>query len=357
MVVPVASWCAARFIRSEARRWDRGGRLAGRPDAEDDADGDAEADGDGDRAGLERRRPRRRRRRWRRWPASPKTTPTRPPTRLSVTDSTRNWARMSRLARPDRLADADLARPLADRHEHDVHDPDAADDERDRGDAGQHERERAAHRGGRLQQLRLVEDLEVVVVRDGQAVQLAQQRRDGCPWPSSMPSAEAALTAMVRTASEPEKYFCSVVTGMRTWSSGSWKPEPPFSWRMPHDGKGSAADLDLLADARRRRGPGRRRSWHPSTATRSALVDGEVGQAGALPELEAAHRRDSRRSCPAIGRRRVGVADDDELRGGDLRRDAGEHGEAVEGLGVRRASGSRPSRRPERAALSARTRG
>ena len=38
-------------------------------------------------------------------------------------------------ARADRLADADLARPLADRHEHDVHDPDAADDERDRGDA------------------------------------------------------------------------------------------------------------------------------------------------------------------------------------------------------------------------------
>ena len=35
----------------------------------------------------------------------------------------------------DRLADADLARPLADRHQHDVHDPDAAHDERDRGDA------------------------------------------------------------------------------------------------------------------------------------------------------------------------------------------------------------------------------
>ena len=29
-------------------------------------------------------------------------------------------------ARADRLADADLAGPLADRHQHDVHDPDAA---------------------------------------------------------------------------------------------------------------------------------------------------------------------------------------------------------------------------------------
>ena len=35
----------------------------------------------------------------------------------------------------DGLADADLAGPLADRDQHDVHDPDAPDDERDRGDA------------------------------------------------------------------------------------------------------------------------------------------------------------------------------------------------------------------------------
>ena len=39
--------------------------------------------------------------------------------------------------RPDGLADPDLAGPLADRHQHDVHDPDAADDERDRGDPTQ----------------------------------------------------------------------------------------------------------------------------------------------------------------------------------------------------------------------------
>ena len=35
-------------------------------------------------------------------------------------------------ARAHRHAQADLARPLGHRHEHDVHDPDAADDERDR---------------------------------------------------------------------------------------------------------------------------------------------------------------------------------------------------------------------------------
>ena len=46
------------------------------------------------------------------------------------------------LARADRHADADLARPLGDAHEHDVHDADAADEQADRGDADQQDRER-----------------------------------------------------------------------------------------------------------------------------------------------------------------------------------------------------------------------
>ena len=45
-------------------------------------------------------------------------------------------------ARADRLADADLAGPLADRDQHDVHDPDAADDERDRGDPAEQQGQR-----------------------------------------------------------------------------------------------------------------------------------------------------------------------------------------------------------------------
>ena len=45
----------------------------------------------------------------------------------SASASTRNCGRMSR-GRADRHADADLPRPLGDRDEHDVHDPDAAHD-------------------------------------------------------------------------------------------------------------------------------------------------------------------------------------------------------------------------------------
>ena len=37
----------------------------------------------------------------------------------------------------ERFANADLARPLGDRHEHDVHDADAADEQRHRRDAGE----------------------------------------------------------------------------------------------------------------------------------------------------------------------------------------------------------------------------
>src|SRR5437870_559843 len=47
-------------------------------------------------------------------------------------------------ARADGPSDADLSRPFGDRHQHDVHDSDSADDERDRGDARQQDREGAA---------------------------------------------------------------------------------------------------------------------------------------------------------------------------------------------------------------------
>ena len=72
--------------------------------------------------------------------------PMRPPRTDSVSASIRNWARMSPPAGADGLADADLAGPLADRDQHDVHDPDAADDERDRGDAAEQQGERPADR-------------------------------------------------------------------------------------------------------------------------------------------------------------------------------------------------------------------
>ena len=98
-------------------------------------------------------------------------------------------------ARADGLADADLARPLADRDQHDVHDPDAADDERDRGDA-----RRAAASGSPL-----IDDaassswvwsktLKSSSSRRGQLVAVAQERGDARSWSTSIWSASATLT-------------------------------------------------------------------------------------------------------------------------------------------------------------------
>src|SRR6185369_6793647 len=81
-------------------------------------------------------------------------------------------------ARADGLADADLAGPLPDRDQHDVHDPDAADDQRDRGDPAEQQRERPGDRVGRLEELRLVEDREVVRGGRGEVVAVAQKRLD-----------------------------------------------------------------------------------------------------------------------------------------------------------------------------------
>ncbi len=81
-------------------------------------------------------------------------------------------------ARPDRHAQSDLARPLRHRHEHDVHDPDAADQERHRRDRG----EQIGHHLGRLllglENLGEVPEPEVVVLERLQAMALTQERTD-----------------------------------------------------------------------------------------------------------------------------------------------------------------------------------
>src|SRR6478672_4709316 len=51
------------------------------------------------------------------------------------------------LERTDREPDADLARSFGDRHEHDVHDPDAADEQAHGRDRGEEQREHSRHVG------------------------------------------------------------------------------------------------------------------------------------------------------------------------------------------------------------------
>ena len=73
-------------------------------------------------------------------------------------------------ARAEGAADADLAGALGDRRQHDVHDPDPADQERDAGDRAQHQVEDPLGRLGLLQQLERDGDRVVLL-----GVELAEQ--------------------------------------------------------------------------------------------------------------------------------------------------------------------------------------
>ena len=81
-------------------------------------------------------------------------------------------------ASTDRLPQSDLACPLRDRYQHDVHDADAADNERH----GRNRREEALHGRGRLsdrlRNLGGTSQVEVVVDAGAEVVALAQQGRD-----------------------------------------------------------------------------------------------------------------------------------------------------------------------------------
>ena len=104
--------------------------------------------------------------------------PMTPPISESVTASTRNCVRMSRPRAPDRHAQADLARPLRHRDQHDVHDADAAHEQRDGRDGGQQQGQHLRGRLLRLEHLGEVADPEVVVLVRLQAVALAQELAD-----------------------------------------------------------------------------------------------------------------------------------------------------------------------------------
>src|SRR5205814_1840853 len=77
-------------------------------------------------------------------------------------------------ARADGLADADLPGPLVHRDEHDVHDPDASDEQRDPADRPEEQRERPGHRAERVQRVVLVRDREVGVRRIADVVTLQE---------------------------------------------------------------------------------------------------------------------------------------------------------------------------------------
>ena len=84
------------------------------------------------------------------------------------------------VARPgaEGLADADLAGPLLDRDEHDVHDPDAADQQADRGDDDHDQVGRAGDLVVEVEHRVLGQDGEVVGLAEGDLAALAEEAGD-----------------------------------------------------------------------------------------------------------------------------------------------------------------------------------
>jgi len=77
----------------------------------------------------------------------------------------------------DRFADPDLAGALGHRDEHDVHDADPADQQRDRGDSAEKQGQGVGHFGDRGQQILLIRHSKIVGAFVG-VVALAEHKRD-----------------------------------------------------------------------------------------------------------------------------------------------------------------------------------
>src|SRR5687768_7135967 len=82
--------------------------------------------------------------------------------------------------RAQRLSNPYLTRPLRHRHQHDVHDADAADKEADGRDSGEQKRENLGRLSEGVEEIRLTPDLEVVVATGQQTVLPPQHFLDLC---------------------------------------------------------------------------------------------------------------------------------------------------------------------------------
>ena len=111
-------------------------------------------------------------------PAMPRKMPIMPPMELSVAASMRNCSRMSLPCAPDGDADADLTGALGDAHQHDVHDADAADHQRDARDRAKQDGHHIRAGRGHLGDFLLVAHGEVVLLGGHDFMALAQEIDD-----------------------------------------------------------------------------------------------------------------------------------------------------------------------------------
>jgi hypothetical protein len=134
--------------------------------------------------------------------------------------------------RANRFAQADFARALGDRDQHDVHNADAAHQQRDGGDAAQEDGQHAGDGARRLDKILLRKDREIVQPNFG-AVALAQDLRNF--FGSRTVSGLVAWTKITSTRSRVRRSrrVCAVLNGTST--TASWLPKelPPLASSTP----------------------------------------------------------------------------------------------------------------------------
>src|SRR5690606_7082497 len=77
-------------------------------------------------------------------------------------------------ARADRLPQPDFARAFGHGYQHDIHDADAADQQRNAGDQPQHNGQQSGDLADGVQQIRLIDDRKILVAFKDNAVRLVQ---------------------------------------------------------------------------------------------------------------------------------------------------------------------------------------
>ena len=130
-----------------------------------------------------------------------------PPNTDSTTDSVSICAMMSRALRAERLAQADLARPLGHHHQHDVHDDDAADHERQRDDADQHGEDAVGGRVIDVEDRVGGEHAEVVGLLRLQAAARSAARRSPRPSPAAICARSRGLTVSDSDRRDAEQHL------------------------------------------------------------------------------------------------------------------------------------------------------
>ena len=204
---------------------------------------------------------------------------------------------MSRRARADRLADADLAGPLADRDQHDVHDPDAAHDRarstRCRPAAASASRSPTRRCRGSCAWFWIVKSSRAdggeVVAGAGASIDLGARdvhllgARDA---DADRADGRAADEVALRGGERDEHLVVGIAEVRRRPSVAGCR-----SPRTAARGSGSSMPM---ADAPRPRSSA---VVAPRTATRSALFDRDIGQERALPDSRTRGQPGSRASC------------------------------------------------------------